>query len=762
MRILPRRPGRLLPLLAAALALPPPTPAATEPLSKAFEIDFGRETLSRNLKGLAARSDGRLLPGPSFADLEGPRIADILWCLEPAGPGRFLVGTGPEGEIHEVRFDAAAGTYAVSEVVDLAETQVTAVQPLPNGDILAGTSPNAILYLVRAGAVLARLPLPGDSIFDFLTLPDGTVLAATGNPGRLYRIDPGAFAQAGVTEGTASAEAALATGKGVVLHGKVRDRNLRRLALLPDGRPVAGSSPRGTVYAFPQPGPFAADAAPIAPVILFEQREAEIVDLLPQPDGGLYAAVVTSPSEASRINPPRATALTPPKPEEEDRPKPEFTGRSTVVRIPANGFNETVLVRNNIAFYRLAAHGDWLVIAAGEQGDTFGYDPAARRSLVFAGSSSAQLNDLAPLGGGRFLALRNNAPGLALLSFAPEGARSLETRRIDLGQPAEFGNLRLDRLRGLAPADLRVEVRTNFGSDELEGWTDWSALALRDGAFHAPGVRGRYFKVRLTLPAAAADFQVDKATLFHLPQNRRPQLADFRIFPANFGILPFSEQPQAPLATIGQWLNPSAAKDDAADRRKNPFMNSQVLPAPGTQLVYWSVTDQDGDTLAYTFSIKPEKSGDWVDLVARTRESFSQFEVTNLAEGLYLTRLKVEELAPRPADQRLTYFFETDALVVDRTPPAITATSAAWRAGHLVVSISARDALSLLEGAEFNFNNGVKEPVTHPADGIRDGREETFVVELPDVRAAGATSVELIVYDQSGNATSARLAVPAR
>ena len=41
--------------------------------------------------------------------------------------------------------------------------------------------------------------------------------------------------------------------------------------------------------------------------------------------------------------------------------------------------------------------------------------------------------------------------------------------------------------------------------------------------------------------------------------------------------------------------------------------------------------------------------------------------------------------------------------------------------------------------------------------GILDGREETFVAEIPEAKAAGATSVEVILYDRAGNAASARV-----
>ncbi len=720
---------------------------SADPLTKQTEVDFGRDVASRNLKGLAARSDGRVLPGPVFSDLTGPKIADILWTLQPSGANRFLVGTGPDGKVSEITFNPADSTYTAREVADVTEPQAIAVQPLADGSFLVGTSPTAAIYLAHDGKLLARVPLPADSVFDFLALPDGRVLAATGNPAKVYRLDPAKLSKAGLIEGKVSDDKMLAD-KGGTLFAEVRDRNLRRLARLTDGRIIAGSSPNGNVYTLPGQGQ--------PPLLLQENRDAEVVDLLPEKDGDFYAAIVRGPGDAGRIA--RSKSAGDDKDKDRDD-SPGFSGRSQLVWFPADGFPETVVSKTGLAFYRLAEHDGWVVLTAGEQGDALGYDPVVRRSLVFAGSASAQLNDLALLADGRFLVLRNNAPGLALLSFTPAAARSLETRRFDLGAPAGLGLVRFARTRGVATGALKLAARTNNGSDELEGWTPWTELKPRDDAFSAEGLRGRYVKLRLTVPAGASDFEIDKATVFNLPQDHRPQLSDFRIFPANLGLVPMPEPPPQTNTTVGQLLfpNQSSGKDEQGDKHKSAFLNSQLIPQNGAQVIYWSVNDTDGDNLTCTFSIKPENGDTWIDLAVDTPDSYVQFETGALAEGVYLTRLTVKEQAPRPEKQRLSYTFETDHLTIDRTPPVISVATAERRNGKLVLTVEGRDAVSLLEGAEFVLNNGTREQVEHPADGILDSREERFIAEIPEPKATGATSVEILLYDSAGNNSSKRL-----
>lgn len=746
-------------LLPLALGLGCLTSAIAEPLSKKIDIDFFRDVPSRNLKGLAIRSDGRLVSGPVVRELTGPPPADILWCLEPDSAARqWLVGTGPDGRILELTVDAAATSFTSRELAKLDDPQVFALKRLPDGAILAGTSPKGGIYLLREGITVARAGLPADSLFDLVVIDANTVLVATGNPGRIYRIDVNAFATRGITPDRVTDRAKLAE-RGITLFGEIRDRNVRRLAALPDGRIVAGSAPRGNVYAFAREGG--------APVILQENRDAEVTDLLAQPNGDFYAAIVFSTtSNESRLTPPASATKSgareeppPPPPAQVER----FGGRSSVIWFPAQGFPEVLAARANTAVYRLQRRGDLLLMAGGEQGELLGYNLATRLSVTFSGSVSSQLNGFAPLPGsgtdavpGRYLLLRNNAPGFAVLDFASGGPREAETRRLDLATASQLGALRFNRIRALAETALKVGVRTSNGTDDVEGWAPWTLLTRdADGGWRTGNLRGRYAQVRIQIDetaAAGGDFELDRAALHGLPQNRRPLLQDFRILAPGLGLIPAPEPTPPATLTLSQVVQ--TARDEV---RRSNFMSSQVVRAPGTQVVFWNVTDPDGDSLLNTFSIRRDDATTWTDLVAASRENFAQFDTRNLADGIYFTRLVVTEAGPRPAAERLSRTFETDQLIIDHTPPDLVEATAERTADSVRVTVRGRDALSLLDGIEVVFNNGVREPLEQPADGIRDGREETFVLELPLARVSNATSLEVTLYDLAGNGAARRL-----
>jgi len=770
---------RLFPLaliLAAACGL------GADPLSKKTEFDFYRDVLSRDLHGLATRSDGRLVAGPVFTDLKGGAPSELLWCLEPAARGKWLVGAGPGGQVFEVAADPAAGTFTAKELVKVGDPQVYALKQLPDGSILAGTSPRGGLYLLRGGKIAARTGLPADSIFDFVLLEDGkSALAATGNPGRIYRIDVAKLAAAGVSPDRITDAKELA-GRGVALFGEVSDRNLRRIARLADGRIAAGSAPKGNIYLF------GADGG--SPFIAQENHDAEVTDLLADPKGGYYAAIVFSGGEihpvssSIQITGPAESNLgvvvgaPAPNPNPSPTPMPNaagarpkegsieipnppaqverFQGRSSLQWFSADGFPETLASRSGVAFYRMCRLGDLLVISGGEQGEMSGYDLVNRLSLTFAGSASSQVNALEPVPGsaGRFFAIRNNAPGFALLDFNASTARSAETKRVDLGTQARLGALRFNRVRDLDPAQLSVSVRTTNGSNETDGWSPWIPMANTDG-WRAEVPNGRYVELRLALPAGSQPtLELDKATVFFLGQNHRPQLQEFRMLSPNFAIVVPPEMPPPVVTTVGQLIQ---SAEHEGERRKSGFLGSQIVASPGTRVAFWTVNDPDGDNLVYTFSIRRDGEAAWTDIAVDSKESYVQFDTLHLQEGTWFTRLVAKEAAPRPEAQRLSVSFETDDLVVDHTPPEIEEASVRREAGKVVVTVRGRDALSLLDSAEFDFNNGVRETVEQPADGILDGRQESFVLELPLERLAGATSVEVTLYDSAGNGATRRL-----
>jgi hypothetical protein len=735
---------------AAALALP----ASADPLSKKTEIDFYRDSSSRGLHGLAARTDGRLVAGPALKELGGSAPAQLLWSLEPQTASRWLVGTGPDGKIFEITVDAAASTFSAREVAKLEDTHIFALKALGEGSILAGTSPHGGLVLLTAGKTVAKVRLPVDSIFDLEDAGNCTWLVGTGNPGRIYSIDLAKFRAAGISSSAIDDEKSLAR-HGIALFGSIVDRNVRRLAKLTDGNWAVGSAPRGNVYRFgPRGG---------APRLLEENQKAEVTDLMARPNGEFVATIIFSGTElrlggegpkataaaAAAAAGPAASTLMGPVPEE------KFAGRSILVRFPADGFPDILTARSGGAYYQLARHDDVLVIAGGEQGDISGYDLTAQQAMNFGGSVGARLSTIAavPQSASQYLIAHNNAPGFALMDFGGAGPRSVETRSLDLGQQAQIGAVRFDRLKAMTDSKLKVEIKLSSGAEEREGWSPWTVLDSSGDGWRGSNLRGRYYKLRISLPAETVEAQLGRAAIYYLPQNRRPVLQEFHFLTPNYGILPPAESVPAVTTTLSQVISVREEKD----KSKEHLMAATVFPASGNETAFWTVTSPTGDNLLSTLSIRREGDTRWTDIAVDTKDSYAQFDLSHLPEGVYYTRLVTKQTAPRPEKDRLTATFETDDLVIDHTPPVIVTATVRREGGKIILTVQGKDALSLLDNLQVDFNNGLHESVEQPADGVRDGREETFIVEEPAAKAAGATSVEVALTDAAGNSSTQRI-----
>lgn len=732
--------------------------------SKNQNISFYREVPSRDLKGLAIRSDGRIIEGPQLSALAGNPIADIWWDIEATTGQRWLIGTGPNGDILEIEPDISGGTFSATLWAKTGANHVFALKRLSNGMVLAGTAPDATLSIWNQnGDKQTSVDLPADSILDILIdEAEKNIWVATGNPGTVYQINLNQVLNSQPEDSLAD--------RGVELWGKVRDRNVRQLAWNANGRILAGSAPSGNLYEFPAGGG--------DPLILLDQESGEITDIYLSDEGDIYTTHVSAKGTTSRritasvnVTPAaettekktdaKPTTPTPAPSIMEAPPVEKFSGRSQLIKIPANrGLPESLSSRNNLAMYQIVPYRDVLLLPGGDDGELAGYAPEERRAISFSGSNSAQISEIVTMESGtEFLAITNNPVGLSLLEFSDSKPREATTRRINLQSLSEIGALRFNRIRDLDRSDITVKMRANRGRDLVEGWTPWTEALQRHDGWLAPGLSGQYLQIKIELPALLKPTaELDHAEIYFLPQNRRPVLQSFRLISPNFGLSSrTSASASTPIMTLGQVIGTSPpANKSESEKRRQSLLASQVIPQPGAQVVMWTSSDPDNDNLAATFSIRRENELDWTDLAIKTNDGWFQFDRTTLAEGTYFTKLVLNEQAPRPIDQRKTITFKTDDLVIDHTPPKITEFTMRRDTTFLNISVTGLDSVSLLSGATLVFNSGLKVELGQPADGILDSPAETFTSQVRLDDLGPATSVEVYLTDEAGNIATER------
>jgi len=810
---------RAFALVALALIAPTllPRPLGAQTLSSSREINFYRDTPSRNLKGLASRSDGVLLNGPHISaplDVPLPSFgADLLWSAVSVGQTVYI-GTGPEGKL--LSFDVSTNGAPLEPVRTISlphDSHLLALAALPDGSLLVSSSPEGALSLVKDGEVVARAVLPAGSILaiDVNATYEGNeyALVATGSPGRIYRVNLTAFRDSGVhIEKLGEDDTEALAERGIELWASVRDEAIRSLLRLADGRVIAGSSPKGKVYEFKETGG--------SPRVLSENANAEVTSLLAW-EGGFFAALTTgdssrrsaqlSRSSADTVRPAASKdsannsggeggnggsnesgdSETNNEGEQGDKRSQQsptlstpaaaskFSGSSRLLWFPDGGYPETAGTRQGVGFYQLARYGDLVLITAGDEGELLGYDPKTRLGMIFAGATAAQVNGILPLpirtqmnnarasSGStpnttvfdRFLLIGNNPATIELMKFDGDTERSVTTRRIDLGSPAELGALRFPELSDASSASLRVELRTSESSDPLEGWGDWEPTMQSPfdmGGYRAQNgpLRGRYVQLRLTSNGSDAHaFEAESPRLYLLPQNQRPLLNTFTVLPiAN------ARNGTDTLRKLAESTRGLGYREDLAAASDTPLHRS-------TRVIVWDLNDANGDVLLSTLSIRGPSDTDWRPVLVDSEQRYAVFNTDGLEEGRYRTRLEVRETAPRPADQRLSVSFEGERFVVDHSPPEILTREITRTAdGGIAIRIVAQDLDSLLLGAEVRLNNSKRYEFTQTLDGILDGKRETFVLELSADEVGASTELEATVIDAHYNATTHRIPVP--
>ncbi len=151
-----------------------------------------------------------------------------LWSLAAAPDGSVYAGTGHSGKVYKL---TTGGQESV--VWSAQQSEIFALWVDAKGILYAGTSPNGGLYRLENGAAREIWRAPAKYIWAIQPAPGGSLFVATGEPGRVYRIDPS----------TGAADLYYETGQA----------NVTALASGPNGHLLAGTDPNGILYEISAP-----------------------------------------------------------------------------------------------------------------------------------------------------------------------------------------------------------------------------------------------------------------------------------------------------------------------------------------------------------------------------------------------------------------------------------------------------------------------------------------------------------------------------
>jgi hypothetical protein len=723
-------------ILVAALCAAPLFAGETRTWSEADYTDFDKGVA----KNLSLRSDGLVTLAPRSREMFEDSAA-YLWALARDSKGNLYAGGGTDAKLYEIPPQGKAKAIADFDALEIHAIAVDA-----QDRVYAATSPDGKVYRVAGGGKPEVFYDPkAKYIWAMAFDRNGNLFVATGDRGEIHRVTP--------------------DGKGKVFF-ETGQTHARSMAVGADGNLIVGTEPGGLVLRVSPAG---------EGFVLYQMGKREVTAVAAARDGAIYAAGVgnrqpgapapTSPSGPSSAPPAGVPAVNPLAPGPTSAPviRPVAApaapaavpaGGSEVVRIDPDGSPMKIWSGAQEVVYALGLDGDGKVlVGAGNKGRVYRVESPSLYTVLLT-LPATQVTAFEAGRDGRIYAATGNegkvfeiGPGLE-----PEG--TLESDVFDASMYSLWGRLSFE-------AELhggRVAFVTRSGNlDSPEAnWSPWSAAITdaKGGRIASPAARFVEWKATLTAAASGASPELESVDVAYLEKNVAPRIDQIEFTPPNYKF----PAPVTPLIGPRQTLSlpaigaPAAHAAPAAEVEITPAMQA----AKGYVGARWAASDPNGDRLEFTIEIRGANEREWKPLKDKIAEKYYSWDSTAFPDGEYRLRITASDAPGNPPVEALTAQMESDAFIIDNSPPEITGLTASRNGGRLEVRWHAADALNDIGEAQYSLDGGewtVAEPVTKLSDSL----ELDYALSLD--ASAGEHTIAVRVKDDYDNEAAAKTVV---
>jgi hypothetical protein len=713
-------------LAAAAFAV------ETRTWTQESQADYEKATLKR----VSLSSDGRLTLAPAMGEILDSSVT-YLWAVAVDSKGNRYTGGGATGATSAklFRIDPKGVSRMVAE---LAGMEIHAIAVDRQDRVYAATSPDGKIYRISAGGASEVFYDPqAKYIWAIAFNSRGEMFVATGDHGEIHRVGP--------------------DGKGQVWF-RTEETHARALAVDANDNLVVGTEPGGLILRVTPAG---------EGFVLHQAAKSEVTAVAAAADGSVYAAAVGARQPAATALPglPTAPAPTPSLPTPAGQAPqavrvqqvlpppslgpgaPALSGGSEVWRIDRDGFPRKVWSDAQDIVYAIAFDARGLPwIGTGNRGRIYRLD-SDQRSTLLVTAEPTQVTALAAERGGAVYAATANVGKLLRLGPALAADGFVESEPLDAGFFSYWGRLRL--AADANGGGLAVQTRSGNLDRPQKNWSGWAEVPVAGDSGRVASPPARFFQWKLTLRASAdgRSPEVRAVETAYMAKNVAPVLEEIEITPANYrfpaqtlSLTPSQTLTLAPMGKKRRTPPPALAADSGSTSMQN---------ARGYIGARWLARDDNGDDLAAKVEIRGKNETEWKLLKDKVREKHISWDSAPFPDGEYRLRVTVSDAPDNPADSALEARIESDVFVIDNTPPRILGLAAVVVGNRMTVVWKARDALNVVETAEYSIDGGDWTPVL-PVTKLADSTELEYSLDI-ERPAPGEHTIAVRVVDEYEN-----------
>ncbi len=762
-------------LLAGFLASTPGRAEHTRQWRQTSYEEFEKGTA----KGVALRSDGKLLPAPRFRAFADPNTA-YLWSLRVDLKGNLYAAGGSNAKV--LRFDAKGHATMVFESAEMAAQALA----LDAHDILyVGTSPDGKIYKITPGGEKSVFFEPKTKyIWDLAVGADGTLYVATGDKGEIFAVKP--------------------DGKGEVFYTS-EETHVRALAFDAKGNLLAGTEPNGLILRISK----GTDEREPRSFVLYETAKKEITALLADRAGNTYVAAVGEKQRPGQVLP-QSQPVAPQQPivsgtittspgvgvvvaqassfPQQPTPFVPFPPlvSSAVYRLALDGAPEELWSSRDELVYALGlSPAGKLLLGTGNHGTVVELEGANVFSNL-AKIASSQVTGLAQGPGGTVYLCTANPGKVFTLGPEQESEGSFESQTFDARIFSQWGRLEWWGGNGesrAAPAaaseaPIALYVRSGNTSNAEKNWSPWTGPYTHESGEKVESPPARFVQWKAVFRSAGTAEQsarkkaspgpapsISWVSLSYLPKNVAPTIdaivlehPGVRIQsvagppPGGTPAQPVQlHMPPPPPGQAGAFLVQQSGEKQPQRFEPPP----QGFAQKGWQSVVWSARDENDDDLVYTIHYRGEGEKNWKLLKDKLEHKFYSWDTSTMPDGAYYLKITASDAPSNPAEDALTAERQSDRFEVDNTPPVVENLRAEPTSPEVRVRFDARDSFSAIARAEYSLDAGDWK-LLFPVGRLTDAPRESYELLLRGL-SPGEHTIAVRIFDQFENTTSSKV-----